>query len=267
MVDERLSEAERRWRQTGADEDRRAFLRERVRAFGLTSDLARLSVLEFDPEVTRAAVTALLESSLPRLRAAYDEARAGRPDRSGRRAAWQRAEDAWSPIYDELSVLLREVGPWIGPWIDPSYLRRSFDTPLQAASIPTVVERLMHTVVAQHAHRQRLHVMFDQVTLTLDTPELLDTTLRGATKTLVDFAVRETHCEDAWYDLVSELLGDLLEFKDVRLPESVLDSFSEIVHGPFDSWCAPTDEAVRVVADGVALAVVRAMFAERYGAP
>ena len=67
MADVRLRELERRWRETGAEEDEVALLAERLRAGRLDAASARLAALLGCPRATRAVGAVAGERSLPAL--------------------------------------------------------------------------------------------------------------------------------------------------------------------------------------------------------
>jgi hypothetical protein len=131
--------------------------------------------------------------------------------------------------------------------------------------VSVCVDRIVKHV--DHVHR--FHVMllatFDEIDLSGDDPAWFAASMADAMRRLVELVVRETGCDDAWYGKPHRALALLIEEKGLAVPEAVLDGLDETFSGAFESWIAPTDEQVELVADAVSLAMARALFEERYG--
>ncbi len=284
MSDEHLRELERRWRSTGALADRLALLRERVRLFDAPGARHRLAVHDHDAAVARAAVTAVLERELPRIAAAY--AAASAPARPAGPARKRRRQPAPTPAeagpharwrYDLVPELDRALTAAAGPWFEglgrglgmerwcACHRLLPYGEPPRVEAIPVAVSGVMAHVDDMHRVHARLLDVFDTIELPAAEPAAMAVALAAASRALVDFVVRETGCDDAWYYKPGLALRLLVQDKDLVVPEAALEAAHGAFSATFESWIEPRDEQVTGAADAASLALVQALFEERYG--
>jgi hypothetical protein len=276
MSDERLRELERRWRVTGLLDDRVAFLRERVRVLDRPGDRLRLSVHDHDAAATRAAVAEFVEAQLPALEAAYRAALTPRSNERDLEGAPPRpTSDAWKrEAVAALGAFLGErLGPWFGglgggfgaeAWC-ACHSFFGYQQPPVGAGLGLTIDKVVAHVELHHRVHAALLETFDELDLPADDPEQFALAMADATRRLVDVVVRESGCDDAWYTKPAQALALLLDDKGLEVPGHVLAGLDETFSGAFESWIAPSDAQVQVVADAVALALAQALFEERYG--
>jgi hypothetical protein len=267
MADERLRELERRWRETKAREDERAFLRERLRVLARPADQLRLDVLEYDPAAIRAEVTRLLGERVRVLEAA-------RPVLDPAAPPVEEAPARTRPLAAELDALLASrLGSWfegLGAGFGAErwchcHSFFGYQVLPRPAGVPQAVDGVMKHLGEIHAFHGKLLAIFDAILLSTGDADTLEKAAREALHRLADLVVVETGCDDAWYAKPRRALELLLDDKDIALPEKRLAEIGEVFSANFRSWLAPTPESVDAVADAVALALVRARFEARYG--
>jgi hypothetical protein len=254
MADERLRDLERRFRASGALADRLALLRERVRLHDRPTDRMRLSLLEYDPAPARAAVTRYLEERLPPLIAPQP-----------------RDEATWKgPLVNDVNALL---GPLTGPWFEGlgqgfgmerwcrCHRFLGYQEPPRLDLVPKTVDDIVAFLDGLHRFHTKLLELSDETTFDAD----VAATMRELTQRVVTLVVDETGCDDAWYGKPLAALKLVLADKGVVLPEARLEELHRIIDDTFESWIAPPEEAVAVVADAAALAIAWATFEARYG--
>lgn len=275
MSDERLRELERRWRVTGLLDDRIAFLRERLRVLDRPGDRLRLSVHDHAPAATRAAVEEFVEAQLPALDAAYRAALAASPGDEPEGAPRKPASDAWKR--EAVAALGAFLGGRLGPWFGglgggfgaeawcACHSFFGYQQPPVGAGLGLTVDKVVAHIELHHRVHVALLETFDEITLPADDPEGFALAMADATRRLVEVVVRESGCDDAWYTKPLQALQLLLDDKALEVPDHVLSGLDETFSGAFESWIAPSDAQVQVVADAVALALAQALFEERYG--
>ncbi|HZV00743.1 MAG TPA: hypothetical protein VFF73_28770 [Planctomycetota bacterium] len=256
MSDESLRELERRWRATGSRADELAFRRERIRWATTEIERRRFTIEAFAPELLRDRLVAFLDERLALIQV----------DRHFTNA-WQGellrdVHKFVSGLPEVASWFVREISTTFVAWGQPPFghgVSPQFIDPEPAAD----------NIVQQFAEVRRCHLaLLDllEAPLPMGDTTRFDEALRAAVVRITDFVVAQTVCEDSWYETVWDVFAMFLNAKEVHLPEvtwNELRATSLRVH--FESWIAPTAERVQLAADGTSLAIVRALFDERYG--
>lgn len=253
MSDEQLRALQRRWHETGAPEDEAAYRRTRARTQPTSGDRIRASLEAYDRQAVRRAVEVHLAERLPALR---------------ERPLDRQYPSRWT--FEALGELSRALSPLLGAWASTGFRVGDwcachswvgYGTSPRDVTVEAAAESYCQRLEREHAFHLRMFALFDRLRFSRADPTALGRELRQAVTQVVGLVVDELTCHDAWYDQPGSVLELLLEEKELPLAPGL----DEVFEGAFSSWVAPSEEEVALVADQVALALVRARFEERYG--